>query len=174
MPTMHIVSCRKNFWSPTEFSETDEIRAVNLDTGASQVVAPAVFLAAVAGKRLTVLVHGYNNERTGCARLLSHHRRAACGCWVFWGGAQAEYEALVGFAWPGGADRRVFPFARQRADETAPRFGSFLATLKAAVRRSISIRTASVPMWRLRRCERRAGAGAQRLELRVGGRQRVD
>ena len=33
MSTMFVVSCRKDFWSATEFSTTDEIRELDLDTG---------------------------------------------------------------------------------------------------------------------------------------------
>ena len=63
MSTMFVVSCRKDFWSATEFSTTDEIRELDLDTGTGPVITPAAFLEAMAHKRITVLVHGYNNER---------------------------------------------------------------------------------------------------------------
>ncbi|MGH8522916.1 MAG: hypothetical protein ACREXY_01440 [Gammaproteobacteria bacterium] len=63
MSTMFVVSCRKDFWSATEFSPTDEIRELDLDNGNGLVITPAAFLGAMAQKRITVLVHGYNNER---------------------------------------------------------------------------------------------------------------
>ena len=63
MPTMFVVSCRKDFWSATEFSTADEIRELDLDNGHGPVITPAAFLEALAHKRITVLVHGYNNER---------------------------------------------------------------------------------------------------------------
>jgi hypothetical protein len=115
---MHIVSCRKDFWSATEFSDTDEIRLIDLTTGTGQVVTPAAFLATMANKRLTVLVHGYNNERLDVLDSYAtiDQRMRLLG---FLGGSSAEYDALVGFAWPGGAVGLSFPFARQRAGETA-------------------------------------------------------
>ena len=48
----------------------------------------------------------------------------------FLGGQAASYDALIGFAWPGGAVGVSFPFARQRAAESASRFSSLLAALR--------------------------------------------
>ena len=129
MPTMFVVSCRKDFWSATEFSTTDEIRELDLDTGHGPVITPAAFLEAMAHKRLTVLVHGYNNERRDILdayRAIDAHMRLL----GFLGAASPPYDALVGFAWPGGATGVSFPFARGRADDTAPRFGRLLADLR--------------------------------------------
>jgi esterase/lipase superfamily enzyme len=128
---MFVVSCRKDFWSPTEFAPTDEIRELDLDTGHGPVITPAAFLAALAQQRITVLVHGYNNERLD---VLDAYRTidAQMRLLGFLGAASAPYEALVGFAWPGGATGVSFPFARGRADETAPRFGRMLADLRGS------------------------------------------
>src|SRR5438093_11508131 len=41
MPTMFVVSCRKDFWSATEFSTADEIRELDLDNGHGPVITPA-------------------------------------------------------------------------------------------------------------------------------------
>jgi esterase/lipase superfamily enzyme len=128
MPTMFVVSCRKNFWSATEFALTDEIREIDLDTGTGPVIMPSAFLEALAHKRLTVLVHGYNNERLDVLdayRAIDAHMRLL----GFLGAARAPYDALVGFVWPSGATGVSFPFARGRADDTAPRFGRLLADL---------------------------------------------
>jgi esterase/lipase superfamily enzyme len=129
MSTMFVVSCRKDFWSATEFSPTDEIRELDLDTGNGPVITPAAFLEAMAQKRITVLVHGYNNERLdvlGSYRTIDAQMRLL----GFLGAASRPYDALVGFAWPGGATGVSFPFARGRADDTAPRFGRLLADLR--------------------------------------------
>jgi esterase/lipase superfamily enzyme len=126
---MFFVSCRQDFWSATEFAPTDEIRELDLDTGHGPVIPSADFLAALAHKRLTVLVHGYNNERLDVLdsyRTIDAHMRLL----GFLGAARAPYDALVGFAWPGGATGVSFPFARGRADDTAPRFGRLLADLQ--------------------------------------------
>jgi esterase/lipase superfamily enzyme len=129
MPTMFIVSCRKDFWSATEFSTADAIRDLDLDTGTGPVITHTAFVEAMAAKRLTVLVHGYNNERLdvlGSYRTIDTQMRLL----GFLGAARAPYDALVGFAWPGGATGVSFPFARGRADDTAPRFGQLLAALR--------------------------------------------
>jgi Alpha/beta hydrolase of unknown function (DUF900) len=129
MPTMFVVSCRKDFWSATEFATADEIRELDLDTGQGPVLTPAAFAEALAHKRITVLVHGYNNERLdvlGSYRTIDAQMRLL----GFLGATRAPYDALVGFAWPGGATGVSFPFARGRADDTAPRFGRLLAALR--------------------------------------------
>ena len=129
MATMFIVSCRKDFWSATAFAPTDEIRELDVDNGHGPVIAPATFLEALAHKRIMVLVHGYNNERLD---VLDSYRTidAQMRLLGFLGVARAPYDALVGFAWPGGATGVAFPFARGRADDTAPRFGRLLADLR--------------------------------------------
>ena len=131
MPTMLVVSCRKDFWSDTEFSLTDEIRDLDLDTGTGPVITRTAFLEALAHKRITVLVHGYNNERLdvlGSYRTIDAHMRLL----GFLGAASRPYDALVGFAWPGGATGVSFPFARGRADDTGPRFSQLLADLHSS------------------------------------------
>jgi esterase/lipase superfamily enzyme len=49
----------------------------------------------------------------------------------FLGGADSSYDALVGFAWPGGAVGVSFPFARGRAGESAARFGRLITGLRS-------------------------------------------
>ena len=49
MPTMLMVSCRKDFWSATEFSAADEIRSVDLGSGASQVATRDQFVQQIQG-----------------------------------------------------------------------------------------------------------------------------
>ena len=131
MPTMLIVSCRRDFWSSTDFSTTDEVRRVNLATGASTGVPQAAFFEELAGKRVTVLIHGYNNEELDVLKSYStiDTQMRLLG---FLGGGAASYDRLVGFAWPGGALGVAFPFARQRAVEAAPRLARVLTTLQSA------------------------------------------
>jgi len=131
MPTMLMVSCRKDFWSATEFSSADEIRSIDLATSAGQGVPRDQFVQQVRNKRVMVLVHGYNNEERDVIASYStiQDRMRLLG---FLGGGHAAYDAIVGFAWPGGAVGVSFPFARQRAGESATRFASLLATLKTA------------------------------------------
>ena len=131
MSTMLIVSCRKDFWSATEFSSVDQIRRIDLTTGAGEIVQSAAFSQEIANKRLTVLVHGYNNEEhdvISAYRTIDTQMRSL----GFLDGPNAQYDALVGYAWPGGAVGVSFPFARQRATETAPRFAGLLSDLRSA------------------------------------------
>lgn len=132
MANMYMVSCRREFWSATDFSTADEIRHLDLDgSGQAASVQPATFLAAMAGKRVTVLVHGYNNEQRDVLdsyRTIDEQMRLL----GFLGRATAPYDALVGFAWPGGASGVSFPFARARAEDAAPRLRQLLASLQGS------------------------------------------
>lgn len=131
MATMLIVSCRNKFWSSTEFSTGNEVRRVDLATGIGDTVPGNDFLEELAGKRVTILVHGYNNEELdvlGSYGTIESEMRML----RFLGGPGAHYDALIGFAWPGGALGVSFPFARQRAAESAPRFARLLAELRSA------------------------------------------
>jgi len=94
MPTMFVVSCRQDFWSATEFSTTDEIQELDLDNGTGSVITPAAFLQAMAQKRITVLVHGYNNERLD---VLASYRTidAQMRLLGFLGAASLPYEPMV-------------------------------------------------------------------------------
>jgi pimeloyl-ACP methyl ester carboxylesterase len=131
MATMLMVSCRKDFWSATDFSSADEIRRVDLDTGKGTVVSQNEFLQAVQSKRLIVLVHGYNNEELDVVKSYAtiDEQMRLLG---FVGGNAAAYDGLVGFAWPGGAHGVSFPFARQRAGDSASRFARLLSDLRNA------------------------------------------
>ena len=130
MGTMLMVSCRRDFWSPTDFSTTDEIRRVDLDTGMGTPVSQTAFLQELRSKRLTVLTHGYNNEERDVVDSYGTIDRQMRQL-GFLGAAGSAYDALVGFAWPGGAVGVSFPFARQRAGESASRFARLLAELRS-------------------------------------------
>jgi esterase/lipase superfamily enzyme len=131
MATMLMVSCRRDFWSATDFSPSDEVRQIDLDTGLGTGVSQNAFLQAVQGKRLVLLVHGYNNEERDVIASYKaiDERMRLLG---FLGGNAAPYDAIVGFAWPGGAAGVSFPFARMRAGQSAARFGALLGTVKGA------------------------------------------
>lgn len=131
MQTMVMVSCRRNFWSSTEFSTGEEVRRVDLSSGASASVPHSDFVQQMAGKRVKVLIHGYNNEELDVINAYStiDSQMRLLG---FLGGRSPSYDALVGFAWPGGAVGVSFPFARQRAAESAPRLAKLLSDLRGA------------------------------------------
>ena len=131
MATMLMVSCRKDFWSATEFSKTDAVREIDLATGKGRPVSQTDFLRQVRSARLKVLVHGYNNEERDVVSSYAtiDQQMRLLG---FLGGTTASYDTLIGFAWPGGAVGVSFPFARLRAGDTAPRFARLLAELRGA------------------------------------------
>jgi esterase/lipase superfamily enzyme len=131
MATMLMVSCRHNFWSATDFSQTDEVRRIDLASGVGTAVSAAEYLAEVRNKRIVVLVHGYNNEERDVVESYKaiDERMRLLG---FLGSGAAEYDLLVGFAWPGGAAGVSFPFARMRAGESALRFAAMLSALSSA------------------------------------------
>jgi esterase/lipase superfamily enzyme len=131
MASMLIVSCRKDFWSPTDFSATDQIRRIDLTTGKGASVSPDDLHKDVRSKRLTVLVHGYNNEELDVVDSYGTIDRQMRQL-GFLGSHTGVYDALVGFSWPGGATGVAFPFARQRATESASRLARLLAELQGS------------------------------------------
>jgi esterase/lipase superfamily enzyme len=132
MANMFIVSCRKDFWSTTDFSGGLDIRDLDMTgDGSGASVTPATFLQAIAGKRVMVLVHGYNNDRLDVLDSYGTIERQM-RLLNFLGGGAAPYDAVVGFAWPGGSVRVSFPFARLRASESAPHLARLRGDLRGA------------------------------------------
>jgi esterase/lipase superfamily enzyme len=132
MANMFIVSCRKDFWSTTDFSGGLDVRDLDMTgDGSGASITSANFLQAIAGKRVMVLVHGYNNDRLDVLDSYGTIERQM-RLLNFLGGAAAPYEAVIGFAWPGGSVRLSFPFARARADDSAPHLARLLGDLRSA------------------------------------------
>jgi esterase/lipase superfamily enzyme len=130
MASMLIASCRKDFWSPTEFSAVDEVRRIDLAMATGTTVQHSDFLNEIANKRLMLLIHGYNNEELD---VLRSYRTIETQMRLlrFVGAPTAPYDAILGFAWPGGAAGVSFPFARLRAGESASRFARLLSDLRS-------------------------------------------
>jgi hypothetical protein len=142
MREMYLVSSRRDFWSALKFSEADEVRPADLETGATGPAVTHQELAArLAGKAVLLLVHGYNNDRrdvlAAYAQLDLEYRRLG-----FVGGAGAPYDAVVGYLWPGGSIAASFFTARARAGDTAPRFARLLQHLATA--RALDVNTHSL------------------------------
>jgi esterase/lipase superfamily enzyme len=132
MANIFVVSCRKDFWSTTDFSSNLDIRDLDMTgDGSGASVTSATFLQSMAGKRVMVLVHGYNTDRLDLLDSYGTIERQM-RLLNFLGGASAPYDAIVGFAWPGGAARLSFPFARARADDSAPHLARLLGDLRGA------------------------------------------
>jgi esterase/lipase superfamily enzyme len=132
MANMFIVSCRKDFWSTTEFSGGLDIRDLDMTgDGSGASVTSATFLQSMAGKRVMVLVHGYNTDRLDLLESYGTIDRQM-RLLNFLGGPTAPYDAIVGFAWPGGSVGVSFPFARGRAADSAAHFARLLGDLRGA------------------------------------------
>ena len=110
MANMYMVSCRE-FWSATEFS--GRTRFVNSTTATGRRS-----FRRVPGGRGRQAGHGAGSRlqqrAARRARELPHHRPADAAARIS-GRASSPYDALVGFAWPGGASGVSFPFARGSA-----------------------------------------------------------
>jgi esterase/lipase superfamily enzyme len=132
MANMFIVSCRRDFWSTTDFSSSLDIRDLDMTgDGSGASVTSATFLQSMANKRLMVLVHGYNTDRLDLLDSYGTIERQM-RLLNFLGGAGAPYDAIVGFAWPGGSVGLSFPFARARAGDSAPHLARLLGDLRGA------------------------------------------
>ena len=120
---MLMVSSRQGFWSPTEFSDLDEIRDVTLenpDPASDKPLTEAEFLAAVTNQNVLLLVHGYNNTEDDVnlayARIEKAVQKQVPG----------KYSAVVGYTWPGGALGISYPIARARSNSAGPRLTPWL------------------------------------------------
>lgn len=127
--TMLMVSSRKEFWSATEFADEDAIRDVVLDDPNPAVdteVSEAEYLARLEGKKILLLVHGYNNTEDdvtlGYARVLAATQKYVPG----------QYDLVTGYTWPGGELGISYPIARSRANSAAPRLARWLKKVAAA------------------------------------------
>ena len=146
MASMYMVSCRREFWSANDFAATDEIRNLDLSgNGEAAAVPPATFLAEMAGKRVTVLVHGYNNEQNDVMESYGtiDQQMRLLG---FLGRANSPYDALIGFAWPGGASGVSFPSRAAAPAKPRRACGSCWLRCREPASSSTSTRTRSARM----------------------------
>src|SRR5262249_2631023 len=99
---MLIISSRKNFWEPNSFSNNEAVRDIDLTDPNDPFtnVSDAELLAAVVGKKLHLLIHGYNNDE-GAIRdsyAVIESMMSAQGLV----GPTAPYDSVLGYVWPGG------------------------------------------------------------------------
>ena len=121
---MFLISARKGSWSDTELAVRDAIKEVDLvgDLPSKDVGDHVAFLSNLSGKKILVLVHGYNNEPEDVhnAYAIIENRIASS---VTNDGA---YDQVIGYIWPGGDDPLDYFSAKQRANSLARRFGIWL------------------------------------------------
>lgn len=88
---------------------------------------------AVAGKRVLMLVHGYNNEFADVIRaydLIEDQVKKHM---------KTRYDLVVGYTWPGGDDRFDYFAAKTRSGSLAPRFCENLRQLHSSAKRPRSL-----------------------------------
>lgn len=97
---MILVSCRRNFDSNQFFSETNEIRRYPTLQRLEQfdVLSPGELAAAVKGKHVLVLVHGFRNP---LANVAASYAEVEAGMIRHGLLDPGGYDAVLGFAWPG-------------------------------------------------------------------------
>lgn len=120
---MLMVSSRHDFWSPTDFSATDDIRDVvldNPDPATDKPMTEEEFLQAVEKKNVLVLVHGYNNTEDDVNLAYARIETAVTKH------VPGKFDIVVGYTWPGGAIGISYPIARARANGAGPRLAPWL------------------------------------------------
>lgn len=122
---MLIISSRKNFSDPDalkthghDYKEVDLLTDLPL-----RDLQEGEFLDEVSGKRILLLVHGYNNEQdevydayTIIENKLSEH-------------IKNEYDLVIGYSWPGGDKGIEWYSSKSRANSVARRFRFLMASL---------------------------------------------
>ena len=126
---MLMISSRKNFWQATSFSNKEAFRNIDLafpnDPGIE--VSEADFYTAVTGKRLYLLIHGYNNDEGAIRSSYAVIEQMMITHGLL--GPGAPYDTVIGYAWPGGDLRISYAFAKKRAEKVAPRVQKLLLSI---------------------------------------------
>lgn len=93
----------------------------------------AALKEAVAGKKVLIIVHGYNNEFDDIIRaydLIEGHTAKQM---------KGKYDIVIGYTWPGGDSKFDYGAAKRRAGVLAPRFAENLRQLHSSKTRPKSI-----------------------------------
>jgi hypothetical protein len=150
---MLMISSREGFWSATDFSDVDAIQDVVLEDPSPDVdnpVSEADYLAALGGRKVLMLVHGYNNSEEDVnlayARIEAATKKHAA----------KRYDVVTGYTWPGGALGFAYPIARARANAAGPRLAAWIRKVASAadsldiMSHSLGARTALKALGRVR------------------------
>ncbi|MFY9611520.1 MAG: alpha/beta hydrolase [Blastocatellia bacterium] len=140
-----MISSRKNFWQATSFSNKEAFRNTDLaspnDPGIE--ISEADFYAAITGKRLYLLIHGYNNDEGAIRSSYGVIEQMMIAHGLL--GAGSPYETVIGYVWPGGDLRVSYAFAKRRAEKVAPRVQKLLLSIAStSVATSLDINTHSL------------------------------
>ncbi|MBO9490449.1 alpha/beta hydrolase [Endozoicomonas sp. G2_1] len=125
---MYIISARKDFSHPDDIAPNGEhtIYDINLsnDSHNGQKVPLSNLSATVSGKKVLILVHGYNNEpyeAYDAYELLEKELTTKGG---------NHYDFILGYSWPGCDNPAEWYKAKRRADSAARMFRRLLTTLE--------------------------------------------
>jgi len=116
---MIIVSARKDFGNPDQLLPTGHL-IKEIDFGRNAVIAPDIEVGQLtqqlAGKRVLMLVHGYNNEQDEVhdAYQIIEEKIADK--------LPDVYDLVLGYSWPGGDKRIEWWTGKHRANSVARRF----------------------------------------------------
>ena len=124
---MIIISSRKNFDDPDNFSHQDEVFNLTLGSGGSVLdktkMQSSEVTQAVSNKSILIVIHGYNNDLCDALRAYSIIEYKVKN--LLEGG---KYDAVVGYVWPGGDKKLEYHLARSRSSAAGERFVSWLPT----------------------------------------------
>lgn len=126
---MIIISSRKSFWEPTAFSNKEAIRNINLSNASDQgtEMSAADLTTAITGKKLLLLIHGYNNKESAIRSSYNKIETMMTTHGLL--GPGTPYDMIVGYAWPGGDLALSYAFAKKRAEKAAPRVQTMLLSI---------------------------------------------
>jgi len=119
---MLIVSSRKTLLNSDEIAIQETVHECKFDSGATTQKQTdfAELETAIKGKRVLLLVHGYNNEFEDVGRSYEIIEDK-CGKHL-----RTQYDAVVGYTWPGGDHGWEWHPAKRRAGSVAPRLARVL------------------------------------------------
>ena len=126
---MIFISSRKNFWEPIAFSTKEAIRNIDLNNASDQgtEMSEADFTTAITGKKLLLLIHGYNNKESAIRSSYNKIENMMTTHGLL--GPGATYDMIIGYAWPGGDLALSYAFAKKRAEKAAPRVQKMLLSI---------------------------------------------
>lgn len=128
---MLMISARKDFWSSTELSDTDEVREVNLnDDSLGTPVAKDTFLKKLDDKKVLLLIHGYNNEEDDVVRAYNIIEKNVNNLLHLDSGSPI-YDMIIGYTWPGGDDPLNYYSAKRRASAVSPRVNRWIDDMRS-------------------------------------------
>lgn len=121
---MLIISSRKKFWDSNIVTskKTDRIRNVNLPNLSDSSVSAAQFTKQIKGKRILLLIHGYNNEPHDVMRAYKTVEKYEKEFINY-------YDLIIGYTWPGGDQFWHYGAAKNRVGVVSSRVKSLITKM---------------------------------------------